>query len=82
MPGYHGATPCRDLARFIGALNLALDEAGVAPVPIADPLSAPVTQGACRLDQPETATALLSYRRLFRHHRLDPPPAFAHFVVE
>ena len=81
MPYYIGESPCIDLARFIAAMNLALDSAGVSP-PLPDPLSAPVTHGDCRLDSPETATQLLPYRRLFRQSDLTPPPAFSYFVLE
>ena len=81
MPGYDGTAPCIELARFIAAMNLALDSAGASP-PLPDPFSAPVTQGDCRLDSPETATQLLPYRRLFRQNELTPPPAFSYFVLE
>lgn len=81
MPGYIKATPCVDLARFIAAMNLALDDAGASP-PLPAPLSAPVTRGDCRLDSPETAAQLLPYRRLFRQNELPPPPAFSYFVLE
>lgn len=81
MPDYTGTTPCIDLARFIAAMNLALDSAGVSP-PLPDPLSAPATRGDCRLDSPETALHLLPYRRLFRHNGLAPPAAFSYFVLK
>ena len=80
MPYYTGTEPCIDLARFIAAMNLALDDVGTPP-PLPAPLSAPVTQGDCRLDSVETATQLLPYRRLFRQNDLAPPPAFSYFVL-
>ena len=82
MPGYTGTDPCDDLARFIAALNLTLVEVGVERVPMPDPLSEPVMQTSCRLDDPETARSLLIYRRTFNESGLLPPPAFAYFVVE
>ena len=36
MPGYDGTAPCIELARFIAAMNLALDSAGASP-PLPDP---------------------------------------------
>ncbi len=80
MPEHSGDASCADLARFVAALNAALVEAGETALPLRAPLSDPLLQTSCRIDDETVSERLRPYRRLFRSRGLTPPPAFAHFA--
>ncbi|MDG1481334.1 MAG: hypothetical protein P8R54_17200 [Myxococcota bacterium] len=80
MPEHSGDASCAELARFVAALNAALMEAGETALPIHAPLSDPLMQTSCRIDDEAVADRLRPYRRRFRSRSLPPPPAFAHFA--
>ena len=80
MPEYTGDASCADLARFVAALNAALVEVGETALPLHAPLSDPLMQTSCRVDDEAVSERLRPYRRLFRTRSLTPPPAFAHFA--
>ena len=49
-------------------------------LPLHAPLSDPLMQTSCRVDDEAVSERLRPYRRLFRTRSLTPPPAFAHFA--